>query len=131
MDNFIPKIVYGTGPTTIVFDYPPERDNGEKKTGVKRESISVAGVRQISLDRTEITRDVSYSFLSPALKASLETFFDAWGKFGKSFRYHQHNENVSYVEYELNDLVFTPTRQLPKSGDFLYGVTFKFRRYIP
>lgn len=131
MDNFIPKLIYGPGPTTIVFDYPPDKDEGEKKTGVKRESISVAGVRQITLDRTEITREVQYSFLSPSLKDDLETFFDAWGKYGKSFKYFEHNENVSYVDYELQDLVFSTRRQLPKAGDFIYGLTLKFRRYTP
>lgn len=130
MDNFIPKIVYGTGPTTVLFDFPPSADNDEQKEGIKRESISIAGTRQISLDRTEITRACTYKFVTKTLLDQIEVFFEAWGKYGKPFDYYVHNQNaLSLVNYELKDLKFNPQRLVSHGADFYYTLTLTFRRF--
>lgn len=129
MANFIPKIEYGTGPTTLTLALPPEDDSDELLEGVKRESVSISGVRQLSLDRTEITREIKLKFLTPSLKSGLETFFNSWGKYGKSFKFFQHSDEVTFTTYEMKDVKLKFDRDLPKNGDFLYSTKLTFRRY--
>lgn len=112
------------------FSYPPRVDDDEQAQAVTRESTSISGVRQTSTDRTEYLRKVTYSFLTATQLGALRTFFDSWGKFGKEFTYYPHVQDtgISYL-YSLQDKTFNSKRLFPKAGDFLYEITFTFRRF--
>lgn len=128
--SFIPKLVYGTGPTTVLFSFPPEDDSDEQSDNVKDETIAISGLRQVSIQHTEVTRTVHLAFLTLAQLNTLKTFFLNWGGFGKSFTWYVHQEDTaSNITYELADLKFPIVRRIPKGTFFLYDLTLKFRRF--
>ena len=129
--SFIPRLVYGTGPTTVDFVYPPEKDSDEQHEGDKNESIALSGLRQVSINHIEVTRQVDFTFLTLAQLNDLKTFFYNWGVFAKSFTWYVHKEdNTSGITYELKDLKVPQVRKIPKGTFFLYGLTLTFRRYV-
>lgn len=128
--SFIPKLVYGTGPTTVAFNYPPEDDSDEQFEGIKNETIAISGIRQVSINHVEVTRQVHLSFLTLSQLNQLKDFFTNWAVFGQPFTWFVHQEDTSSdITYECADQKFPIVRRIPKSTFFLYDITFNFRRY--
>jgi hypothetical protein len=130
MASFIPKLVYGSTPTTVLFDFPPRSDTDEQFTSNKNESIALSGLRQVSVNRIDVDRTVVLDFLTLAKVQELQTFFSNWGAYGKSFSWYESQEDVgSLITYEISDLKLGRGRSVEKGDHFLYSVTMKFRRY--
>jgi hypothetical protein len=130
MASFIPKIVYGTGPTTINFTYPWSSDPGEQSKADAAQSTALAGDLQTSYNHTEVMRQVQFQFLSGTELAALQIFFDSWAKLGNSFSYYESKEINSFVTYFLGKLEFLPERMhfSPEINDWRWKVTLTFRR---
>lgn len=128
----IPKIEYGgLIPTTISFTYPPIENSGEISEAKNHISTSLAGVRQISTDYIEVTRKLNFSHITESLKVAMESFFRNHAGLGKSFRYFDDKNGVSYTNYELADFKFDPKRIASAGANvFFYSVQMVFRRVL-
>lgn len=133
MSHNIPKIQYGSGPTEIIFDYPPETkgNNTEEIDSVDHTSFAISGKRQTVVDYVQAIRKVVFGHVSETLRAQLETFFTSHAYLGKSFKYFEDQNSISYVSYELKDLKYTPKRIAPVTANvYVYEIPFTFRRVI-
>jgi hypothetical protein len=106
------------------FRYPPPDDDGESRKVKERKSISISGVRQISLDHTEISRPMTFSFLTKEEIEDLRFFFSDWAEIGKEFQYFEDKDSPTFILYEMDDLDFQPKKVTP----VLYSLNFKVRR---
>ncbi len=134
MANFIPKIIYGTGPTTIQFEYPPEGDNLNRSA---KSSIAVSkstsGVIQAQFNYLEEDYDVNFVFLTQSLRDQLRTFFDTWGGKGKEFKYYESSDEASFITVTLDSFAFQEKRIIRVntiSQDFIYDIKLSFRRTL-
>lgn len=128
-NNYIPKIVYNA--TTYTFPYPPETDLGESSEAVVKDSVSLAGVQQTSVQYIEGVLKLTFKFLLDADITALNTFFQTWGVYGKSFDYYQHASVGSYVTYQLKDKKLNPSVIIRRGdGTKVYKVDMSFRRVI-
>jgi hypothetical protein len=130
MANYIPKIIYGSGPTTVNFDAPIFQDSGEILVKKETVSISLAGVRQVSRQYVEAVRKIKVRFLTESRKAELETFFLSHGSLGKEFNYYVHADEVTVVVYELVTPRFEPKKVAIAGGAFVYDLELEFRRVV-
>lgn len=123
----IPKIVYGITNIEIPFDFPPEQDDGESYDVKEHVSDAISGARQVSVDHIELLRKLKFTFLTPTIKAQLETFFNTHAAFGNSFKYYEDKTLVGFVTYELKDFKFDP-KKVTGRVIYPYEIDFKFRR---
>lgn len=132
MAHPIPKLEYGDViPTTISFDYPPKEDGGELYDAVEHVSTSLSGQRQVSIDYVEVTRKLKFSFLTEALKTSMETFFSTHGYLSKTFKYFDDKLSVTYKTWELAALKFAPKKIAPKGiAGYVWEIDLTFRRVM-
>lgn len=134
MSHNVPKLVYGTIPTAIVFTYPPVAKGGndpESYVSKDHTNFSLAGVRQTSVDYVQAENTVVLSHLSEAQYQAIATFFKTWGYLGKSFQYYEDQNSASFVTYELNKLAFAAKRIAAVSANnYLYEITLSFRRTL-
>lgn len=131
MAHHIPKIEYGGFvPTIVNFVYPPEQDGPEKLTAKQTVSISLSGVRQVSVDHTEATRQIRFKMLTEAQLTALKTFYLSHAYLGKAFRYYDDNGSLSYTLYEMVN-AFEP-RRVAIAGEniYFYELTLNLRRVV-
>lgn len=115
----------------IEFEYPPKEPRGEKLNTNAVVSESISGVRQVSINHIEATRNPVFSFLSPTIKALMDTFLQTHACNGEAFRYHEDKTSSSYVSYELEDLKVEPKKIAPRSDStFSWEIPLKFRRVL-
>lgn len=130
MAHHIPKITYGSLDTEVTFTYPPAEDGPEELEPKDRVSVSIAGIRQVSVDYIEAIRKVKFSHLTEAQRSALQTFFLSHAYLGKSFKYFDDKDSADYVEYELTSK-FSP-RRIAIAGEnaYFYELPMTFRRVI-
>lgn len=115
----------------IEFDFPPVEPNGEEYETKATISQSLSGVRQVSINSVEASRDLKFSFLSPAVFARVNTFLTTWALRGEAFRYYEDKATSSFVEYELDKLKFKPRKIAPRSeSTWVWEVPLSFRRTL-
>lgn len=115
----------------IEFDFPPKEPKGESRDVKASSSESLSGQRQVSVNYIEGNRSLTFSFLSPAIFALLETFLDSHGLLGEEFRYYEDKTLTTYVDYELDTLKVDPKKIAPRSPTtYVWEVPLKFRRVI-
>lgn len=115
----------------IEFDYPPKEETGEMLDMKATISESLSGVRQVSEDYLKGVRKLSFSFLSPALYALVDTFLRTHAIQGNAFRYYADKTLSSYTEFELEALKVTPKKIAPRGVDtYVWEVPLTFRRVI-
>lgn len=132
MANNIPKIIYGSGPTTITFDYPPSGDPlNEKLEGAGDESISADGTLQYSHRYIERTYKVKLEFVTKTDADAFRTFLQNSGLKRESFDYYQHSDGSALGTFTLDDKSVRIERVLPgASSDYLYTIEFTMREVI-
>jgi hypothetical protein len=115
----------------IEFDYPPKEQKGGKISTNATISESISGVRQVSVNHVLETRDPIFSFISPTLKTSIDTFLQTHACLGSSFRYFEDKTLTPYLSYELDELK-VEGRKIASRGVDLYVWEFplKFRRVL-
>jgi hypothetical protein len=111
----------------ISFDYPPTEKKGEKLDPKERTSVSISGVRQVSIDYIEATRSLKFAFVTEAVKDAFEDFFKTHGMYGRTLRYFDDKTLNSYVEYELSALKFEPEKD---TGSSFWSFLVSLRRVI-
>jgi hypothetical protein len=115
----------------ISFDYPPKEPTGAKLNTNEKTSESLSGVRQVAVYNIEEIRTLSFSFLTEALKNSLDTFLKTHGCLGNSFQYFEDKTLLTFNTYELDDLKPTPKKLTAKGVDqYVWEYSFKFRRVL-
>lgn len=112
----------------IEFEFPPIEKAGEQIDSKERQSVSISGKVQTSIDFIEAKRTLNFSFLSQALYESLKSFFITHGYAARPFLYYEDKTLGASVEYELSDLKFMPTKIVPKGFDYVWSVVLKMRR---
>jgi len=130
MANWIPRIQYGGGPTTINFTYPPEGDpENEVLRGDVRVSQSNSGNEQVQWNYTEEIWTINFVFLSQTELDNLRTFFTSHAVKGNTFTYFPSNDEATNFTMSLADHNFRPKRVFSDgSGDFIYEVSIQMRR---
>jgi hypothetical protein len=108
----------------FVFRYPPRDDDGEELNIKERKSISVSGVRQISVDHIEVKRPTTFSFLTRSEIEELRFFWTDWAYLGKEFQFFDDKDGVTYIDYEMDSLDFKPGKVTP----VLFKLPFNLRR---
>ena len=132
-ENWIPKIIYGSGSTTITFDYPPDGMNvrGLETKGTGAVSHSADGSEQTSFNHLEEVSTVNFKMISTSLKDLMDTFMQAHALKGSSFDYYPHNGESTSYEYTLSSRSFNPTPMALESGSqFFYSFPLKMRREL-
>lgn len=94
----------------IIFDYPPEEKKPEKYDAKDNTSISISGVRQVSNNYIEVTRNLKFRFVSDTIIALYVNFFVTHGSFGSAFRYFDDKTSGSYTQYELSTINYIPEK---------------------
>ncbi len=130
--NFIPKIVYGSSPTTITFDYPPEKDPfGEEIQTVGDEAISASGEEQFSQLYNRQIFTIRFKALTKTLADAMRTFFVNHASLGMDFKYYPHASESGYETWTLNKKSFKPLRTSSNgAADFMYQVDLEIRRVL-
>ena len=126
MPSWIPKIIYGTGPTTLTFPNVPCGDPlGEVMSPDVVLQESNVGVRQNQYNHTKRYYSLDFTFLSSTNKADLQTFFD-WAKQNGTFSYYPSNELGTYKTlYLILPQDITWDRMFADgAGDFVYHTKF-------
>jgi hypothetical protein len=115
----------------ILFDYPPVEPEGEVMTTDATVSQSLSGQRQTAVNYVESVRNLTFSFVSPTLKALMDTFLQTWGLLGNQFRYFEDQTSNVYVLWELSDLTVDPTKRAPASATtYVWDIPLNFRRAL-
>jgi len=136
--TFIPKIEFGSGPTTIEFDFPQRRPKvvSKKYKHVGTITKSKSGKQQTITDFIEVLHTVDLSHISEALGGEggeLEVFFETHALLGKSFDYFFDKGDVATKQTFKMDRSFSPElrEQAPvTTATFIYKVKLKLRRVI-
>lgn len=128
----IPKIEYGSGPTTITFELPPSGDFlNERNRANARTTISSSGVEQTQWNYNTQEITVNFVFLTQALIDSLRTFFKDHASKGLSFKYFEDKDSPSFETYTLTRKEFSPKRLFPDDlGGFIYDLRLQMRRTL-
>jgi hypothetical protein len=125
--NFIPKIVYNS--ITYTFPAPPTLDplNEDITTNVNELEFNT-GARQVQYNFTKQTFQANFMFLSETDKTSIQSFFDTWGKLGKTFTYYKSSDDsANYANCFLTTKRLTWKRDVSDgAGGFLYSLTLDF-----
>lgn len=112
------------------FTYPSDAKNIRPQYYPSEQiSESIGGTRQVQINNIIKKVALDFKFIPKAKIDILEAdFYLAWAVYGKSFRYFQSYEVNSSEDYELDAFDFKAFPEIPKQGDFLYKIAFKFRR---
>lgn len=132
MANYIPKIEYGVGPTTIQFDYPPQGDNlDETFSGNAVTNRSNAGVEQTQWNYNEHTISPKFTFVSQSIHDALETFMLDWAFKGYEFKYYESSDVASYWTMTMTKKDFKAKKIVCDGGTgFIWDIEFEMRRTL-
>lgn len=115
----------------IEFDYPPIETSGGKTDAKETISVSISGVRQVSVGFLEYIRKLKFKMLPDALKTKVVTFVRMSGALGETFRYFEDKAVPSYEEYELNTLSIEPKIVAPKGNNtYSWEIDLDFRQVL-
>lgn len=114
----------------VVFDYPPIETSGETIDPKERQSTSISGRVQTSIDFVEGKRSLNFSFLSQDIYDALKLFHTSHAYIGRTFRYYDDQTLGTYLEYELSDLRFEGKKIAPKGSGYIWTVPLRFRRVL-
>ena len=114
----------------VVFEYPPIEAGGETIDPKERQSTSISGKVQTSIDFVEGKRSLNFSFLSQDIYDALKLFHTSHAYIGRTFRYFDDQTLGTYIEYELSDLRFEGKKIAPKGTGYVWQVPLKFRRVL-
>ncbi len=132
MADHIPRIVYGSVPTTIQFIYPPEGDPlGEIPKASNVTTLSANG--QIQNNQKYVARFYSMKmfFVSETVKALFDTFFLDHGSLKMSFTFYPHSDvDTGLITVTLMDDEIAYKRDLPASDGFLYSFSMNLRELL-
>ena len=130
MANWIPKIEYGTIPTTIYLRLPPEGDPiGERITTTKKTTKSLTGYEVNQLQFNEERFNLNFTMLNKEELSALRNFFINHAGKGGEFNYYIHSDEYEYRTFTLSSNTFNPIRVLADgTGDFYYSLSLIFRR---
>ena len=132
--NWIPKIEYGVGPTTITFEYPPKgpKVRGKQLKHIGTRTTSKSGAQQTITDFIEENNTINLSHVSEVITGQLETFFLTHGFLGKSFDYYFDKDDVATkvtVKLDESGTTVNFDEQLSTAVDaFLYKLKLKLTR---
>jgi len=129
--------VAGSGPDDFTafhsfeFRYPPSSDSDEQPSPNETTTYSLSGLGQTSHNFTEIVRDIDFSNLTPSEKSILQQdFYFGWARFGREFRYFPDKDDSRVFVYEIKKKDLPIERQIKRFPDYLYGLSFQFRRVV-
>lgn len=114
----------------LSFEYPPVETTGEMIDPKERQSVSISGKVQTSIDFLEGKRELVFSFLSQTIYEQLKNFHATHGYIGREFRYFEDKTLGTYTTYELSDLKFNPKKITAKGYNYVWSVPMKFRRVL-
>ena len=110
-----PKIVYdaGAGPVTLNFTYPnvdkpgPEDGTSDERGGVRTDSISLSGKKQVFYIRTDKFRTLTMKNVPMTDLPAWAAFMD-WAVTGGKFSYYPDSSLGASTDYTLEDTNWTP-----------------------
>jgi hypothetical protein len=113
------------------FTYPPFKDEGEQEKNIEQVSKSLSGVEQVIVNYIEVTRPLEFNHITKTDRDTLNTrFFRNTAYLGREFRYFPDKADSSYETYTLATRQWKQKRTVKKHPDFLYQLSFNFRRVI-
>ena len=130
MANFIPKIEFGTGPTTITFDLPPEGDfRSQNFNASEKTSTSNNGTEQTQFNFTEDRLGLSFFFISETIKTQMDNFMLTHALRGLEFSYFESNDEVAFITVTLRRKRWSPTIMFAEAtpGNFIYEFDLDMR----
>ena len=136
MANFIPKIEYGVGPTTIEFEYPLlGRDPFEEEIKFKGKVDEIAtGTTQTSFLANIAMKKLKFGNVNQTILDQLKTFFITHASRGNTFKFFPDKDEVDFIEVELDKSgrKFKPKGKnyKPSIDEFLYDIDLKIRRVL-
>lgn len=133
MAILIPKIVYSTPEISIEFDYPPSDDFRNQNYQVdSKETVSSNGRSQTQYNYMENNFNLSFTFVSEALKNKLDWFFKSHGLRGKEFKYFEDKSLTTFKTVRLNSKSYQPEILFPTNtpNEFVYQIKINFTELI-
>jgi len=126
MSAWTPKISYDTGPTTITLSAIPINDPlNEGREVIVSDSESNTGVYQRQYNYTKKRFEVEFDLVSDTDKGYIDTFWEAWGKYGKTFDYYPQSGEATYYTVRWDGQEFNPQRVLYDTGTSTFLWKFK------
>lgn len=116
----LPKIVYGTGPTTLNFTYPPVNKPGaDDREAHRNDSVSLSGILQTVWWRTDRFINLQMDFVVQGTDLQNWEAFQDFGLTGAQFEYYP-DATVSGTHYTctLDGNKFLPTLNFKRVAKF-------------
>ena len=107
----LPKIVYGSGPTTLNFTFPPVNKPGTDELKAERtDTITSTGLKQSVFERTDTFKTLQMDYVPAADLANWAAFI-AYAIEGGEFEYYP-DATISgtHATYTLEDTDWKPQR---------------------
>lgn len=115
----------------VEFDFPPVEPKGEIIETKANTSESLSGIRQVSINNREATRQPTFSFVSPTIFVKLDAFMREWALLGYEFDYYDDKTSIYFKTFELDKLKYEPQKLAPKGLDvYVWQVPLTFRRVL-
>jgi len=122
------SIAYGF---EIIFDYPPIEQDGEQLDPHETVTTSLSGIQQVIVDYIEAYRSPVFSFVSESIKNKIDTFARYHLVLGKTFRYFDDRDSITYIEYESKNRKYSPIKIAPKGENiYVWKMKLEFRRIL-
>ena len=136
MANWIPKIEYGPGPTTIEFDFPARgRDPKEEEIVTKGKVDETAtGVQQTSFLSNIGEKEFDFGHVRQTIIDQLKTFYLTHASRGKEFDFYPDKDEAEVwtVTLHKSSRKFKPTGKVwdGELQEFKYDLKMKIRRVL-
>lgn len=118
----VPKIVYGGGPTTLTFDFPPRNIPYDVRQTVRHDNVASSGVRESIFEVTNIFLTVFVEYAKVSNIAAWDSFIQ-WAEQGNTFKYYPDNTVNSFTTYLLEDTNWTAA--FKSLGMFTFSLNFR------
>lgn len=121
-----PKIVYtpaGGTEQTLSFVHPPRQQPGYRKTAVRHDNVSTAGIRESVLERIDLFLEFTVEWIRAGTDlANWQAFLD-YAMTGAPFAYYPDAAQAAFANYLLEDTDATVEYKAPG----VYTLKLKFR----
>jgi hypothetical protein len=123
-----PKIVYtpaGGAEQTLSFTHPPSQQPGYRKTAVRHDNLSTAGVRESVLERFDEFRELTLDWIQTGVDlANWQSFLD-YALTGAVFAYYPDAAQPGFINYVVEDAEAGIEYKTPGT----YALKLKLRRH--
>lgn len=117
-----PKIVYGAGPTTLTFTYPPVQKAGTYDLEATRhDTFTTTRIRQSILEGVDIKLTLQIEVV-PFSDLAAWAAFMLWAISGNQFKYYPDAALTAFNTYDMEDTTWNPKFNIRAYDKFSFTI---------